>query len=101
MHGQNSDFESREFRFGDRGCINTIHDGHAYIYRHYVWPVLFYGLNGSKSTPCLGNHLEVILFLKNVGDGISVMQVVVNDDDSKRCSCHKDNMQDFGPEARC
>jgi hypothetical protein len=85
MHGQNDDPDLGELGFDDPGGINTIHDGHAYIHQHYVWSVLFYGLNGSQSIPCLRNDLEVVLFLKKVGDGISVMQVVVNDDNSERC----------------
>jgi len=98
MHGQNDDPDLGELGFDDPGGINTIHDGHAYIHQHYVWSVLFYGLNGSQSIPCLRNDLEVALFLKKVGDGISVMQVVVNDDDSERCSWHRDNLQNTGPE---
>jgi hypothetical protein len=90
MHRQDDYSDIWELGLYYPSGFNSVKDRHGDIHQHHIRSVCFDSLDAICSIPCLSNDLQVRLFLKNVADSPPKPRAIVDNNDSKRCRCHKD-----------
>jgi hypothetical protein len=96
MHGQDDDSNLRVLGLYDPGGIDAVENRHADIHQYDIRLQILDSLNSSISIPCLSNDLHDGFFFKHVADHPSVQRTVVHNNNTNRCSCHKDRPQKNG-----